>query len=237
MVQYYRYMWARHSEMLAPLTDLVGECRETKTIRMNKTKKRPWQWNPIHQQVFHNVKSAIAKETGLAYPDFLKPFEIYTNASSTQLKAVITQDNRPIVSFRRKLVVPGPGIVLSVFRGYGSPQYIWSCTLMPDESRSRTYLLGVLNRSTPYITIGKRFNKSSNSDASLNQSVASFLCRILTYPNCLCMNSYLESGVNPTNSCGWSHLLLIQALHTLLKECYLEETSVSWEHKWCQHLP
>jgi hypothetical protein len=30
MVQYYRDMWAKHSEMLAPLTDLVGECRETK---------------------------------------------------------------------------------------------------------------------------------------------------------------------------------------------------------------
>ncbi len=29
MVQYYRDMWARRSEMLAPLTDLVGECRET----------------------------------------------------------------------------------------------------------------------------------------------------------------------------------------------------------------
>ena len=28
MVQYYRGMWARHSEMLAPLTDLVGECKE-----------------------------------------------------------------------------------------------------------------------------------------------------------------------------------------------------------------
>jgi hypothetical protein len=26
MVQYYREMWARRSEMLAPLTDLVGEC-------------------------------------------------------------------------------------------------------------------------------------------------------------------------------------------------------------------
>ncbi len=39
MVQYYRDMWARRNEMLAPLTDLVGECRETKTTRMNKTKK------------------------------------------------------------------------------------------------------------------------------------------------------------------------------------------------------
>jgi hypothetical protein len=33
----------------------------------------------------------------------LKPFEIYTNASSTQLGAVITQDNRPISFFSRKL--------------------------------------------------------------------------------------------------------------------------------------
>ncbi len=39
MVQYYQDIWARRSEMLAPVTDLVGECRETKNTRMNKTKK------------------------------------------------------------------------------------------------------------------------------------------------------------------------------------------------------
>jgi hypothetical protein len=33
MVQYYRGMWAKRSEMLAPLSDLVGECGETKTTR------------------------------------------------------------------------------------------------------------------------------------------------------------------------------------------------------------
>ncbi len=32
----------------------------------------------------------------LAYPDFAKPFDIYTDASTKQLGVVITQDNRPI---------------------------------------------------------------------------------------------------------------------------------------------
>ncbi len=103
MVLYYRDMWARHSETLAPLTVLVGEYGEKKTTRMGKTKKKPWRWDPIHQQAFDNVKAAIVKETVIAYPDFLKPFEIYTDASSTQLGAVITQNNRPIAFFSRKL--------------------------------------------------------------------------------------------------------------------------------------
>jgi hypothetical protein len=63
MVQYYWDMWARCSGMLAPLTDLVGECGETKTTKMNKTKKRPWRLDLIHQQAFDNVKAVIAKET------------------------------------------------------------------------------------------------------------------------------------------------------------------------------
>jgi hypothetical protein len=67
------------------------------------SRKKPWQWSSIHQQAFDNVKAAIAKETVLAYQDFLKPFEIYTDASSTQLGAVITQDNRPIAFFSKKL--------------------------------------------------------------------------------------------------------------------------------------
>jgi hypothetical protein len=103
MVQYYRDMWVRRNEMLDPLTDLVGGCREMKTTRMNETKKKPWLCDPIHQRAFDNLKAAIAKETVLAYQNFSKPFEIYMDASSTQLGAVITQDNRPIVFFSRKL--------------------------------------------------------------------------------------------------------------------------------------
>ncbi len=105
MVQYYRDMWQKRSEMLAPLTNLVGECGETKTTKKNKTKKKPWLWESIHQQAFDNINATIAKEVVLAYPDFTKPFEIYTDASNMKLGAVITQGNRPIAFFSRKLSV------------------------------------------------------------------------------------------------------------------------------------
>jgi hypothetical protein len=54
-------MWAKCSEMLAPLTDLVGECGKTKTTTKNKTKKKPWQWDPIYQKAFDNLNSLSAK--------------------------------------------------------------------------------------------------------------------------------------------------------------------------------
>jgi hypothetical protein len=39
MVQYYRDMWAKRSEMLFPLSDLVGECGETKTTRKTRLER------------------------------------------------------------------------------------------------------------------------------------------------------------------------------------------------------
>jgi hypothetical protein len=42
MVQHYRDLWARWSNMLAPLTSLVGECGQTKTTQAKETKKGLW---------------------------------------------------------------------------------------------------------------------------------------------------------------------------------------------------
>eukprot|EP00804_Cyclotella_cryptica_P025335 CCRYP_012427-RA/>CCRYP_012427-RA protein AED:0.25 eAED:0.25 QI:0/-1/0/1/-1/1/1/0/106 len=105
MVQYYRDIWARRSKVLASLNSLVGECGHTKVTRANKTKKRPWYWDTVHQKEFDDVKTSIAKDVLLAYPDYSMEFEIFTDASSKQLGSVITQGDRPLAFFSRKLLM------------------------------------------------------------------------------------------------------------------------------------
>ena len=66
MVQYYRDLLARQSEMLAPLTDLVGECGHTKATWATKTKHKPWHWDDVHESACDYIKTAIAKDVVLA---------------------------------------------------------------------------------------------------------------------------------------------------------------------------
>jgi hypothetical protein len=89
--------------MLAPLTSLIGKCGQTKSTKAKGTKKVPWHWDEVHQRAFDHVKATIAEDVVLGYLDYSKVFEIYTDASSKQLGAVITQDKRPIAFFSRKL--------------------------------------------------------------------------------------------------------------------------------------
>jgi len=90
MVNYYRDAWIRRSDILAPLAQLCG-------------KNTTWKWTDVHQHAFDTMKRIVATDVLLAYPDFSKKFEIYTDASDKQLGAVITQEGRPIAYYSRKL--------------------------------------------------------------------------------------------------------------------------------------
>ncbi len=81
----------------------LGSAVRPKPLKLKGPKKVPWHWDKVHQRAFNHVKATIAKDVVLAYPDYSKVFKIYTDASSKQLGAVITQDNRPIVFFSWKL--------------------------------------------------------------------------------------------------------------------------------------
>ena len=90
VINYYRDMWKGRSELLAPLSRLTS----------NAVK---WQWTEVEQTAFDKVKKIISKDTLLAFPDFSIPFHIHTDASHTQLGAVISQNNKPIAFYSRKL--------------------------------------------------------------------------------------------------------------------------------------
>ena len=82
-------MWIRRSELLAPLTSMTS-----KVVK--------FKWTELHQKNFDLIKKVIAKETLLAYPNFNTRFDIHTDASQTQLGAVISQDGIPIAFYSRK---------------------------------------------------------------------------------------------------------------------------------------
>ena len=90
VVNYYRDMWIRRSHVLAPLAALLS-------------KDVKWKWEDEHRKAFRDIKNIIAREVMLAYPDFSKPFVIHTDASHHQLGAVISQDEKPIAFYSRKL--------------------------------------------------------------------------------------------------------------------------------------
>jgi transposase InsO family protein len=90
LINYYRDMWVRRSHVLAPLARLTS-----KAVK--------WSWGDAERAAFNTMKKIISKEVLLAYPDFTKPFVIHTDASHTQLGAVISQDNKPIAFYSRKL--------------------------------------------------------------------------------------------------------------------------------------
>jgi hypothetical protein len=65
--------------------------------------KVKFEWHSSHQQAFDKIKKVIGTEVILCYPDFNKPFHLYTDASDHQLGAVIMQDKKPIAFYSQKL--------------------------------------------------------------------------------------------------------------------------------------
>ena len=90
MINFYRDMWQKRSEILALLTVLTS-------------KNVIYDWKDEHQKCFDAIKRVIGRELLFAYPDFNAPFEIHTDASKLQIGAVISQKGEPIAFYSRKM--------------------------------------------------------------------------------------------------------------------------------------
>ena len=90
MIKFYRDMWKKRSDILAPLTALTS-------------KNVKYDWKDEHQKCFDAIKRVIGREVFLAYPDFNAPFEIHTDASKLQIGAVLYQKGKPINFYSQKM--------------------------------------------------------------------------------------------------------------------------------------
>jgi hypothetical protein len=68
MDNFYRDLFPKRAETFAPLTDL---CRQ----------KKKFIWESQQEEAFQKMKSILAQEARLTYPEFDKPFVIYTDTS------------------------------------------------------------------------------------------------------------------------------------------------------------
>ncbi|GFX05901.1 retrovirus-related Pol polyprotein from transposon opus [Trichonephila clavipes] len=68
-----------------------------------KRKLKKFIWSIEAQKAFDAVIAAITKVPVLKFPDFKKPFELFTDASSIEVGAVLNQEQRPVVFASRTL--------------------------------------------------------------------------------------------------------------------------------------
>ncbi|GKD95410.1 ty3-gypsy retrotransposon protein, partial [Tanacetum coccineum] len=86
---YYRCFVPHYAHIAAPLTDIL--------------KLKEFKWTDKADAAFKELKSNMQQLITLALPNFTKPFDVTTDASGMAIGAVLSQDNKPIAFFSKKL--------------------------------------------------------------------------------------------------------------------------------------
>ncbi|GFX08363.1 retrovirus-related Pol polyprotein from transposon opus [Trichonephila clavipes] len=90
MSQWYAKFIKNYADFCEPLYNL-------------KRKLKRFIWSIEAQKAFDVVKAAITKAPVLKFPDFKKPFELFTDGSSIGVGAILNQEQRPVVFAFRTL--------------------------------------------------------------------------------------------------------------------------------------
>lgn len=98
---YYRRFIRDYAKITKPLTiHLRGE---NGLIKANKSGKVPIDLDGAAMDAFNRIKILLQEQIELYQPDFNKPFELTTDASSFAIGAVLSQERHPITFISRTL--------------------------------------------------------------------------------------------------------------------------------------
>ncbi|CAI9294236.1 unnamed protein product [Lactuca saligna] len=87
--RYYHRFVPFYAKIAAPLTNIL--------------KLKTFEWSTSAQEAFQQLKSTMQDLITLALPDFESQFDVTTDASGMAIGAVLSQNNRPISFFSKKL--------------------------------------------------------------------------------------------------------------------------------------
>ncbi|KAJ4821432.1 polyprotein [Rhynchospora pubera] len=73
-------------------------------------KKNAFSWNPMAEEAFNNLKTAMTQAPVLAMPDFTQPFIIEVDACDKGIGAVLMQGKRPIAFISKSLGIKSQGL-------------------------------------------------------------------------------------------------------------------------------
>jgi hypothetical protein len=96
LASYYRRFIKDFSKIAKPLNDLMKNVEYRKGVKQKEQNKVIFlkeKWKEDQQKSFDTLKEKLCTTPILAYPDFDKPFTLFTDASGYALGAVLTQIN------------------------------------------------------------------------------------------------------------------------------------------------
>ena len=92
MVHYNRDIWPRRSHILSHLKEAVSGPR-CRNILCNDTL----------ENFFKEMKCMVSADIPISYPDWKLPFTVHTDSYDKLVGVVISQNNKPIAFFPRRL--------------------------------------------------------------------------------------------------------------------------------------
>ncbi|GFW09687.1 retrovirus-related Pol polyprotein from transposon 297 [Trichonephila clavipes] len=168
------------------------------------------------QKAFDAVKATITKAPVLKLPDFKKPFELFTDASSIGLGAVLNQEQRPVVFASRTLSSAERNYTVTEM---GGSAVVWAL------NKFRTYLgskpikhlserLGIRHVKTAVYR--PQANRTEHVNRDLVQMIANYITdQHDTWDQFLCAFAYaIRTAVNEMTGKILAELILGRKLIT-----------------------
>ena len=115
LASYYRRFIPQIAKWASPLHDLIRLIATTKKHARVKLPPLahnlpPFEWTADHLESFNKLKDALTSAPILAYPNYVKPFILETDASLKGLGAVLTQEddegNFRVISYASRMLKP-----------------------------------------------------------------------------------------------------------------------------------